>query len=595
MNEFHFLRPEWFWGFSVLLLLPFFIRRKGTQGGLWKRLCDGFLLKVQLISGTGKRMFLPLFLVFAAWTLTLFSLAGPAWRKLPQPAVKKGADTVYVMDISVLMTPTDVKPSRMERARFKMHDFLQKTKDGQNALILYGQSPFVAVPLTTDQHIIDSMLPMVRAGMTGGGMPDPATALEEAFKLLERSKSSDGRIIVLSGHLADETLSDVLNAAEKINSAGYTVSFLGVGTKDGAPLQLSDGSFLTHQGKPVLSSLSQKNMEKAAQAGGGSYQTVTLDERDINSLIKALPEKGGLPFLSEQEEMKADTWKDFGAILCVFILPFAALGFRKGWLGVFLFWMIFTPSSANAWSFSDLWTRSDRKEALAISAGEKPENPSVFKDKAWQGAAAYKAGDYSTAVSALAQAEDVEALYNQGNALAQTGRYQQAIETYKQVLKQNPDHEDAAFNKKYLEEQLKNNQQNQQQNQDQQQNQSKQQNQSEEEKQDQQNQQDESTKQQERRQNQDGQQQNQEQNKQEQSSDMQGQSQKEQERSTSVQKQSESEHQPQTEQKAPPEQKTEQDQEKQEQMQWLSVIEDDPSGLLRERIRRHNLIKGRRR
>ena len=37
----------------------------------------------------------------------------------------------------------------------------------------------------------------------------------------------------------------------------------------------------------------------------------------------------------------------------------------------------------------------------------------------------------------------------------------------------------------------------------------------------------------------------------------------------------------------------EKEKEKQEQLEWLSVIDDDPSGLLRERIRRHNLQKRR--
>ena len=69
------------------------------------------------------------------------------------------------------MTPVDVKPSRMDRARFKMHDFLRETKDGQNALILYDNEPFVAVPLTTDQKVVEQILPTVQAGMMGGRMP----------------------------------------------------------------------------------------------------------------------------------------------------------------------------------------------------------------------------------------------------------------------------------------------------------------------------------------------------------------------------------------------------------------------------------------
>ena len=594
MNEFHFLRPEWFWGFCVFLLLPFFVHKKNGRGGLWQKLCDSMLLRFQLVSGTGQHLIWPFFLITATWTLALVSLAGPAWEKLPQPAVQKGADTVYMLDISMLMTPTDVKPSRLERARFKIHDFLQKTKDGQNALVLYAQDPFVAVPLTTDKHIIDNLLPTVRAGMTGGGVPDAGAALKQAAELLTQAKSSGGRIIVLGSHLDEDVLPEALQVAEKIKSAGHIVSFLGVGTEQGAPVQLPDGTFLSRQGKPVLSVLSEKNMKKVARAGGGTYEKVALGEQDVDALLDALPQTGGKPPLSGGEETKADTWKDFGAILCILILPFAALGYRKGWLGALLLSLLF-PSSLQAWTLSDLWTRPDRKEAMAISAGENPSDPALFKDPAWRGAAAYKAGDYPAAVSALNGANDAEMLYNQGNALAQEGRYQQAIEAYKKVLDKYPEHADAAFNKKYLEDRLKNNQQNQQQTpNDKDQNQNQRQDRRRQD-------QDQSGQQQDSEQNgQDSQQDQKEREDQsghrEQSSQQQQERERQQQQGRQQQQamqQQESDKRPQSEQKAPPEQKTKEEREKQEQMQWLSVIEDDPSGLLRERIRRHNSAKRR--
>ena len=102
MDGFHFLRPEWFWGSIAFLLLPFFFGKNG-RGGLWQKLCDGALLRFQLITEKGKSLFSPLFLISVSWTLALISLAGPAWEKLPQPAMKKGTDTVYLADISVLM------------------------------------------------------------------------------------------------------------------------------------------------------------------------------------------------------------------------------------------------------------------------------------------------------------------------------------------------------------------------------------------------------------------------------------------------------------------------------------------------------------
>ena len=388
MTEFHFLRPEWLWGFAVFLLLPFLAGKTRSGGGLWQDICDRILLRSQLVAGSAARLFWPFFLISVCWALALFALAGPAWEKLPQPAVKKGTDTVYLLDISVFMTPVDVKPSRMDRARFKMHDFLRETKDGQNALILYDNEPFVAVPLTTDQKVVEQILPTVQAGMMGGRMPDVNLALQKAGELLKQAGAAKGRIVLLGGYICDDEMPQVLKTAEKLKKEGYTLSVLGIGTDHGAPLQMPDGAFLMHEGKPVLSSLSNQNMNRAAQAGGGIYRTITLDEEDVRDVIGAASRLSDVSDAEPQAETKADTWKDFGSVLCILILPFAAFGYRRGWLGGLILFIVFSSSPAFAWQLSDLWTRPDRREAERITAGEKPQDPTVFKDTAWRGAAA---------------------------------------------------------------------------------------------------------------------------------------------------------------------------------------------------------------
>ena len=601
MTEFHFLRPEWLWGLSVLLLLPFLAGKGRSNGGLWRDFCDWILLRPQLVAGTGAKTFVPAVLAGACWILAVLSLAGPAWERLPQPAAKKGVDTVYLLDISVFMTPSDVKPSRMDRARFKLHDFLQKAKDGQSALVLYDNEPFVAVPLTQDVRVIDQMLPSVQAGMMGGRTPDAAKALDQARALLKQAGSARGRVVMIGAHVSGGNQAAARKAAERLRSDGYTVSVSGVGTGRGAPLQMPDGTFLKSGGKPVLSALTADNLEKIAVSGGGIYRAAGLDDADVDAIAGVAADAGGVSGGSDTD-VKADAWRDFGAVLCWLILPFAALGYRKGWLGVLL--LALTPVQARA-DVSDLWTRSERKEALRIMSGEKPADANVFSDRGWRGVALYKSGDFQSAAAALGDPDDAETRYNLGNALAQAGQYRQAIEAYKKVLEENPDHADAAFNKKYLEDRLKNNQQqhqqqNQQQNQDQQQNQqqnggqgrqgsNRPQNQNQQQAEPQSQQDQKGREQTQGQQERDGQRENQPQSE---SADDKGQ-QRNQPQSAGVRPQDGDEQKRENGQSALSGQKADPDErEKREQMQWLSVIQDDPSGLLRERIRRRNLMNG---
>ncbi len=597
----HFSRPEWALALIVFALLPLLARKTRSVGGAWSKICDPQLLKALLIESRGKSLFGQLLLLGVCWGLAVFALTGPAVEKLPQPTFSKGADVVYLLDVSPLMGARDLKPSRMERAVFKLYDLLQRNAGAQSALVLYASTPFTAVPLTPDLKMIENVLPTVQVGLMGGTVPNLAAALDEAEVLLRQAKAVGGRVAVL-GAFADAS---AVKAAKRLKENGFTVSVLGIGTTEGAPVQLADGNFATVNGQAVLSSLPVKELKQTAAAGGGVYRTVSLDEADIDALSAVKAGRGSSA--AADGKIKADAWKDLGAYFAALILPFMALGFRRGWLGVLLFSLF--PAQAQA-SWTDFWQREDYKAAVRITQGQKPESADVFQDFDWKGAAQYKSEDYQAAADSFAKGDSAENLYNYGNALAHAGKIQDAIKAYAAALKQDPNHADAAFNKKYLEDRLKQNQSNQNQNQKQKQDKQRQgaQNQSQNAQnarngQSGQNQKPQPQNQNEQRQNE------QRQNEQRQNEQRQGERQQNEQNEQSGQprqqgsngekqpsrprsaEQRKAEKKPEGEKIEAPKSAAEQreEQAKQEQRQWLSVIDDDPSGLLRERIRRHNL------
>lgn len=463
MAELQFLRPEWFYAAAVLIFLPFLVYTRRRSGGAWRAAADWSLLQAQLVPVRVKKIVFPVVLLGACQIAAIFALAGPAFEKLPQPVLKQGADTVFLTDISVFMTVGDVKPSRMRRAAFKLSDMLKQTRDGQNALILYDNEEFVATPLTSDAKVIKSILPTIEAGMMGGQAPKPAKAIDKAAQMFAHAGVKNGNVVMLGAYLDDADLSDALRAARDLKNAGHKLFVIGVGDTAGAPVVLPDGSFLKIGGKPVLSGVSQKAFEALARAGGGSYAKLSADDSDFKAFLNAKNANGAVDPSRFLENQKADVYKDVGYRLVWGILPVAALCFRRGWLAVFAA-MIFLSSPSQAFELRDLFVRRDVSAARDLKAG-KTVSPDVFKDDSWRGAAAYKAGDYETAVDALSAANTPDDRYNLGNALAHAGKYEEAIAAYKDVLNENPDHADAAFNKKYLEEKLKQQRQNQQQNQ----------------------------------------------------------------------------------------------------------------------------------
>ena len=234
----------------------------------------------------------------------------------------------------------------------------------------------------------------------------------------------------------------------------------------------------------------------------------------------------------------------------------------KHWICASLMSLSFV-SSAYAWSWQDLWLTRNQQAYRLMQKNQFTEAQKTFADSAWQATAAFRAKDYTRASETYAKLKTADGYYNQGNALAHMGRYEDAIKAYDKALTINPNNQDAAYNRALIEALLKKDKE--QQNQDKQ-NQDKQ-------NQDKQNQ----DKQNQDKQNQD------KQNQDKQNQDKQNQDKQNQDKKNQDKKLPDSALDNQASQ--------DKKEKQQEKKQWLRLIPDDPGGLLREKFLRDFLRK----
>ncbi|MSQ99609.1 MAG: tetratricopeptide repeat protein, partial [Xanthomonadales bacterium] len=83
----------------------------------------------------------------------------------------------------------------------------------------------------------------------------------------------------------------------------------------------------------------------------------------------------------------------------------------------------------------------------ALQKDENDRAASLALDPEIAGQAWYRSEKYENALGAWSRANSADALYNQGNALAQLGEYEQALAAYDKALKLTPGMEDAQFNR----------------------------------------------------------------------------------------------------------------------------------------------------
>ena len=453
ISEFHFLRPLWLLAVPLVWWMVFMLRKKWWQKGGWDREVDSHLLEFLATSPSQhKRKLLP-WVMCLAGTLLLLSLAGPAWQKKPQPLIKKSQARVLVLDLSFSMLATDVKPTRIDRVRFKLEDLLNNFSEGETALVGYAGDAFVISPLTHDANTISSLLP----GLHPNIMPVPGSradlGVELASDLLSRSIGSQGHIILVTDGIEESEISAIKNA-----SGTNEFSILAVGTEAGSPIALKAGGFLKDRnGAIVIPKLNLKPLSKLANQVNGELTLLSPDDRDVNQIIAAETSEGS--YTEDEQKRTSDKWNEEGPWLLLIVLPLTAMLFRRGILFsiglIFLPAFFALPDTVMAFSWDDLWLRPDQQATELFHQGETDYASKLFEDNEWKATAAYRSGDYEKAAEQFAKKDNTRANFNRGNALAFAGRLQDAIDSYEKVLSDNPQHKDAKFNKKLVEDLLK--------------------------------------------------------------------------------------------------------------------------------------------
>ena len=460
MTEFHFLRPWWLLALLPLAALPWLLSRRQRDAGDWAEHVDEALRPYVLVGTASARSRFSTWLAGAIGLLAIVALAGPAWERLPAPAFRNLSAMVIVLDLSWAMEATDLKPNRLERARFKIDDLVKARKDGQIALVGYAGDAFVVTPLTDDAGTITAQLTALSPRI----MPVQGTrldlGLQMAARLLRQAGQKTGDVLVLT---AGEQVTSAIDTARQVRGDGYRVSLIGVGSRDGAPIPLPDGGFFKDKdGRLVVSRLDIKALWDVAQAGGGVYRTLDAGSADTQAVLE-FTDRRSQAEQAEGSTLHVDQWRDAGIWLLPPLVLLSALAFRRGWLGVLLLMMLApVPRSADAMEWRDLWLTRDQQARRALDAGDAAGAADRFENPAWKAAAEYKAGRYDAASQSLAPLDTATAQYNRGNAMARQGQYEQALQAYDRALALSPGDDDTLHNRKLVEEALKKQQQQQQ-------------------------------------------------------------------------------------------------------------------------------------
>jgi Ca-activated chloride channel family protein len=583
LAEFHFIRPYWLLALIPAIIMTVVLLKNKLNQGNWADVCDAQLLPFVLQNKATQHSRLSLSVGAIACFLAIFALAGPTWERLPVPVFRNDAALVIALDLSRSMDASDIKPSRLRRARYKIADILKKRKDGQTALLVYAGDAFTVTPLTEDTETIASQVSALTTEIMPSQGSNTVLALEKAVELLKQTGLQTGEILLVTDGVDFDSTEAIV---EELGA--YKLSILGVGTEDGAPVKISRGGFLKDaQGNIVVPKLNDSELSRLAEKGNGIYRSISSDDSDINALLEQLDSPAEKE-ANENNNLLIDQWSEKGPWLLLLVLPLAALSFRKGLLSIALICLLPFPETSYAFEWKDLWQTQNQQAQNAFKQENYQQAAEQFDNPQWKAAAQYKAGQLEQAIETLQHDDSATGLYNKGNALAQSGQLQEALTAYEKSLEINPDNEDAKYNKEQVEKELEKQKQKQQQSDENQQSEQDGSQQDDEEKDEQGDSSEQSGEQDKKEQDSNAEQSEQQQS--EESSESDEKEEPDKAEGQQEQKAEETESEDKSEDVA---ESSEYDESEQANEQWLKRIPDDPAGLLKRKFKYQYGQRGR--
>jgi len=290
---FRFANPEYLdalYIIPVLILLYWLYRRNRSK--LLQNFSERKLHNVLFPSFSGIKNTIKFSIIIISLCFLIIAAANPQVGTKMEEVKQTGIDVFILLDVSLSMQAEDIKPNRLERAKFQIANLIDKLKGDRIGLVIFAGEAYVQIPLTTDYSAANLFLSAVDLN----SVPQPGTAIASAINLalksFDKSVSTQKAIVLITD--GEDHEGDINKAVSDAVSMGVKLYAIGLGSPDGAPIPLFDsrgnqvGFKKDKSGNIVLTKLDEETLKQIASAGGGEYYRGSNYEDYLDKIYKEL-------------------------------------------------------------------------------------------------------------------------------------------------------------------------------------------------------------------------------------------------------------------------------------------------------------------
>ena len=236
-------------------------------------------------------VFIKLFLRTALFALLIIALLGPSFGASKREVQSVGKDIMICVDLSNSMDAFDVTPTRLEKVKYEMKKIVQAFNSDRIGIIIFSSEAFMQCPLTYDQNALNLFIETMNTSLVPSSGTDFAPPLRMAMDKLEQDNTritqTTSKVIVLISD-GEDFGEETSTIAEQIESKGYKLFTLGVGTEAGGRIRSGTGYRTDRQGNLVTSKLNPKALQSLASKTGGRYFEINENQNDVARMINTI-------------------------------------------------------------------------------------------------------------------------------------------------------------------------------------------------------------------------------------------------------------------------------------------------------------------
>lgn len=267
----------------LAVVFAFMMRRRRK---LMERFGNMELLKELIPNYSRGRLRFKLWIWLAAFACLVIAAARPQLGSKLREEKAKGVEMMLVVDVSNSMLAEDFEPNRLERTKYAINKLFEGLQQERVGMVIFAGEPKVQLPITSDYRMAQAFTKRISPTLIAEQGTDIGKALQLA-SLSFSSQSGKSRVIVLITD-GENHEQDVTTVAQMAKDQGIRIYTIGIGTPEGAPIEIGGEFVKDENGDMVVSKLGEQMLEQIATATDGAYVRATKQSIGLEEIVKSI-------------------------------------------------------------------------------------------------------------------------------------------------------------------------------------------------------------------------------------------------------------------------------------------------------------------